>query len=29
MRATGEVDGARFALHSLRDGRFEFDRMVE
>ena len=28
-RATGDVDTARFWLYTLRDGRFEFDRMVE
>jgi branched-chain amino acid transport system substrate-binding protein len=29
VRATGDVDGPRFALWALRDGRFRFDRMVE
>jgi hypothetical protein len=29
LRATGDVEGARFALWALRDGRFEFVRMVE
>lgn len=29
VRATGEVETARFALHALRDGRFEFVRMIE
>ena len=29
LRATGEVETARFALHVLRDGRFEFVRMIE
>jgi branched-chain amino acid transport system substrate-binding protein len=29
MRATGDVDGGRFALWALRDGRFSFVRMVE
>jgi branched-chain amino acid transport system substrate-binding protein len=29
VRATGEVETARFALHALRDGRFEFERMLE
>jgi branched-chain amino acid transport system substrate-binding protein len=29
LRGTGEVDTARFALHALRDGRFEFERMLE
>ncbi len=29
VRATGEVDTARFALHALRDGRFQFERMLE
>jgi branched-chain amino acid transport system substrate-binding protein len=29
VRATGEVEGARFALHVLRDGRFEYERMIE
>jgi branched-chain amino acid transport system substrate-binding protein len=29
MRATGEVETARFALHTLREGRFEFERMIE
>jgi branched-chain amino acid transport system substrate-binding protein len=28
MRATGDIEGARFALWALRDGRFEFVRMV-
>ena len=27
--ATGEVDTTRFALHSLREGRLAFDRMIE
>jgi len=29
VRATGEVEDARFALWALRDGGFEFERMVE
>jgi len=29
VRATGEVEHARFALWALRDGGFEFERMVE
>jgi branched-chain amino acid transport system substrate-binding protein len=29
VRATGEVESVRFVLHVLRDGRFEFERMVE
>jgi branched-chain amino acid transport system substrate-binding protein len=29
VRATGDVDGQAFALWALRDGRFEFERMVE
>jgi branched-chain amino acid transport system substrate-binding protein len=29
VRATGEVEDARFALHVLRDGRFEYERMIE
>jgi branched-chain amino acid transport system substrate-binding protein len=29
IRATGEVETARFALHGLRDGRFTFERMLE
>jgi branched-chain amino acid transport system substrate-binding protein len=29
VRATGDVDGQRFALWTLRDGRFRFERMVE
>jgi branched-chain amino acid transport system substrate-binding protein len=29
IRATGEVETARFALHALRDGRFTFERMLE
>jgi branched-chain amino acid transport system substrate-binding protein len=29
LRATGDVDSERFALWALRDGRFEFVRMVE
>jgi hypothetical protein len=29
LRGTGDVEGARFALWALRDGRFEFVRMVE
>ena len=29
LRATGDVEGARFALWALRDGRFEFVRMVK
>jgi hypothetical protein len=29
VRATGEVEKGRFALHTLRDGRFEFERMIE
>jgi branched-chain amino acid transport system substrate-binding protein len=29
VRATGEVETARFFLHALHDGRFEFERMVE
>jgi branched-chain amino acid transport system substrate-binding protein len=28
VRATGEVGSARFALHVLREGRFEFERML-
>jgi hypothetical protein len=27
--ATGEVEPDRFALHALRDGIFEFERMLE
>jgi branched-chain amino acid transport system substrate-binding protein len=29
LRATGDVDGERFALYALRDGRFEFVRMQD
>jgi hypothetical protein len=29
LRATGDIEGGRFALWALRDGRFEFVRMVE
>ncbi|HEX2126026.1 MAG TPA: hypothetical protein VHF45_05635 [Thermoleophilaceae bacterium] len=29
VRATGDVDGQRFALWTLRDGRLRFERMVE
>jgi branched-chain amino acid transport system substrate-binding protein len=29
VRATGEVETTRFALNSLRQGRFAFDRMLE
>jgi branched-chain amino acid transport system substrate-binding protein len=29
VRATGEVETTRFALHSLREGRFAFERMLE
>jgi branched-chain amino acid transport system substrate-binding protein len=29
VRATGEVETTRFALHALRDGRFAFERMLE
>ena len=29
IRATGEVETTRFALHALRDGRFTFERMLE
>jgi branched-chain amino acid transport system substrate-binding protein len=29
VRATGEVELPGFALYALRDGRFEFERMVE
>jgi branched-chain amino acid transport system substrate-binding protein len=29
LRGTGDVEGARFALWALRDGRFEFVHMVE
>ncbi|MGH2714302.1 MAG: ABC transporter substrate-binding protein [Thermoleophilaceae bacterium] len=29
VRATGEVETTRFALYVLRDGGFEFDRMLE
>ena len=29
MRATGDIEGGRFALWALRGGRFEFVRMVE
>jgi branched-chain amino acid transport system substrate-binding protein len=28
VRATGDVDEERFAIYTLRDGRFEFDRVV-
>jgi hypothetical protein len=28
VRATGDVDGERFALWALRGGRFRFVRMV-
>jgi branched-chain amino acid transport system substrate-binding protein len=29
LRATGEVETTSFAMYSLRDGRFAFDRMLE
>jgi branched-chain amino acid transport system substrate-binding protein len=29
VRATGDVDGAEFAVWALRDGRFEYERMIE
>jgi branched-chain amino acid transport system substrate-binding protein len=29
VRATGEVETSRFALHTLRDGSFEFARMLD
>jgi branched-chain amino acid transport system substrate-binding protein len=29
VRATGEVETTRFALHALRDGRFQFERMLD
>jgi branched-chain amino acid transport system substrate-binding protein len=29
VRATGEVESDRFALHALRDGVFEFERMLK
>ena len=29
LRGTGDVDTGRFALWTLRDGRFEFVRTVE
>jgi branched-chain amino acid transport system substrate-binding protein len=29
VRATGEVETTRFAMHALRDGRFAFERMLE
>jgi branched-chain amino acid transport system substrate-binding protein len=29
VRATGEVEAVRFALYALRDGSFEFERMIE
>jgi branched-chain amino acid transport system substrate-binding protein len=29
LRASGDIDGGRFALWALRDGRFRFVRMVE
>ena len=29
VRATGEVETTSFALYTLRDGRFTFDRMLE
>jgi ABC-type branched-subunit amino acid transport system substrate-binding protein len=29
MRGTGDVSTQRFALWTLRDGRFEFERMVD
>jgi branched-chain amino acid transport system substrate-binding protein len=29
VRATGEVETSSFALYALRDGRFEFERMLE
>jgi branched-chain amino acid transport system substrate-binding protein len=29
VRATGEIEEARFALYALRDGGFEFERMLE
>jgi branched-chain amino acid transport system substrate-binding protein len=29
LRGTGDVDGERFALYALRDGRFEFVRMQD
>jgi hypothetical protein len=28
VRATGDVDEERFALYSLQNGRFEFERIV-
>jgi branched-chain amino acid transport system substrate-binding protein len=28
VRATGDVDGEQFALYALRNGRFEFERLV-
>jgi hypothetical protein len=28
VRATGDVDEERFAIYTLRDGRFEFERVV-
>jgi branched-chain amino acid transport system substrate-binding protein len=29
VRATGDIDGEGFALWALRDGRFEYERMIE
>jgi branched-chain amino acid transport system substrate-binding protein len=29
IRATGEIENARFALHELREGTFQYERMVE
>jgi hypothetical protein len=29
VRATGEVETSSFALYTLRDGRFTFERMLE
>jgi hypothetical protein len=28
VRGTGEVDGERFAVYTLRAGRFEFEQML-
>jgi hypothetical protein len=28
VRATGDIGEERFALYTLRDGRFEFERVV-
>ena len=28
VRATGDIDGGQFALWALRDGRFEYQRII-